>query len=52
VTTAVRDAQSFDQLPAVFDRFAELVGGPLTAYLTPLLPARGGRAVDLGCGTG
>ena len=46
------DPRSFDHLPQVFDRFAELVGGPLTDYLTPLLPARAGRAVDLGCGTG
>ena len=52
MTTAVRDASSFDHLPAVFDRLAELVGAPLTAYLRPLLPARGERAVDLGCGTG
>lgn len=47
------DPQSFDHLAEVFDRFAELVGRPLRDYLTPLLPARdGGRAVDLGCGTG
>lgn len=46
------DPQSFDHLPEVFDRFAELVGGPLLDYLAPLLPARGGRVVDLGCGSG
>lgn len=47
------DPQSFDNLPEVFDRFAELVGQPLLDYLVPLLPSRnGGRAVDLGCGTG
>ena len=48
----VTDPRSFDHLPAVFDRFAELVGGPLRDYLTDHLPARAGRAVDLGCGTG
>jgi SAM-dependent methyltransferase len=46
------DPRSFDHLPAVFDRFAELVGGPLNDYLTDRLPAHGRRAVDLGCGTG
>lgn len=46
-------ARSFDQLAESFDRFAELVGGPLDAYLHSLLPEQGGeRAVDLGCGTG
>jgi ubiquinone/menaquinone biosynthesis C-methylase UbiE len=49
---AVRDPQSFDHLAAHFDRFAELVGGELDAYLLFRLPAVGGRAVDLGCGTG
>lgn len=46
-------ARSFDQLAESFDRFAELLGGPLDAYLQSLLPEGGGeRAVDLGCGTG
>lgn len=39
----------------MYDRFAGLVGGRLTAYLTEVLPppwAPGGWAVDLGCGTG
>ena len=49
---AVRDPQSFDHLAAHFDRFAELVGGELDAYLLFRLPTAGGRAVDLGCGTG
>jgi ubiquinone/menaquinone biosynthesis C-methylase UbiE len=50
---AVRDPQSFDHLPAHFDRFAELVGADVDAYLMFRLPAAaGGRAVDLGCGTG
>jgi SAM-dependent methyltransferase len=46
------DPRSFDHLPATFDRLQALAGGPLTAYLTDTLPRRGGRAVDLGCGTG
>jgi SAM-dependent methyltransferase len=49
---ALADRQSFDPLPAVYDRFAELLGGPLQDYLTARLPAYGIRAVDLGCGTG
>jgi SAM-dependent methyltransferase len=45
--------RSFDELPEVFDRFVELVGGSLDDYLTTVLPLDGGqRAVDLGCGTG
>jgi SAM-dependent methyltransferase len=36
-----------------FDRFAELVGGPLDEFIDSQLPEGGGqRAVDLGCGTG
>lgn len=50
--TTATDPQSFDHLAEVFDRFAELVGGPLTDYLGSYLPTRGGRAVDLGCGSG
>jgi ubiquinone/menaquinone biosynthesis C-methylase UbiE len=46
------ERQSFDPLPAVYDRFAELVGRPLREYLAARLPPHGGRAVDLGCGTG
>ncbi len=45
--------RSFDRLAVNFDRFAELAGGPLNAYLESVLPEDGGgRAVDLGCGTG
>jgi len=45
--------RSFDELPEVFDRFAELIGGSLDDYLTAVLPLQGGqRAVALGCGTG
>lgn len=51
-TTRQPDPRSFDRLPAVFDRFAQLVGGPLDDYLTGHLPTHGERAVDLGCGTG
>ena len=49
---ASRDPQSFDHLPARYDRFAELVGGELRAWLAFRLPARGGRALDAGSGTG
>jgi len=45
-------AGSFDELALHFDRFAELVGGPLTQYLESVFPEQGERAVDLGCGTG
>jgi SAM-dependent methyltransferase len=50
--TGPHDPRSFDHLPAAFDRFAELVGCPLTDYIRRHLPPRGRRAVDLGCGTG
>jgi SAM-dependent methyltransferase len=45
-------ARSFDELAVAFDRFAELVGGPLDDYLVSVLPEDGARALDLGCGTG
>ncbi len=48
----IHRARSFDEIAASFDRFAELVGGPLNAYLDSVLPQGGERAVDLGCGTG
>jgi SAM-dependent methyltransferase len=47
-----RDPQSFDHLAAHFDRLAALLGAELQAWLMFRLPARAGRAVDLGCGTG
>jgi SAM-dependent methyltransferase len=54
--TSVRDPQSFDHLPARYDRFAELVEAEVRTWLLFHLPPRtgraGGRAVDLGCGTG
>ncbi len=43
---------SFDSIAEVFDRFAELVGGPLSAYLETVFPQAGDRALDLGCGSG
>ncbi|HEV7653134.1 MAG TPA: class I SAM-dependent methyltransferase [Mycobacteriales bacterium] len=46
------DPQSFDHLPARYDRISELLGTDLRAWLLFHLPARGGRAVELGCGTG
>jgi len=52
MTTMPDTLTSFDQLAVNFDRFAELVGGPLSDYLVSVLPDQGGRAVDLGCGTG
>jgi SAM-dependent methyltransferase len=45
--------RSFDDIVEHFDRFAELVGAPLDAWLASMVPEGGGeRAVDLGCGTG
>jgi ubiquinone/menaquinone biosynthesis C-methylase UbiE len=52
VTAAVRDPQSFDHLPARYDRIAALLGAELRAWLLFHLPPAGDRAVDLGCGTG
>jgi SAM-dependent methyltransferase len=46
------DPRLFDDLPVVFDDFAQLFGGPLRAYLTARIPGSASRAVDLGCGTG
>jgi SAM-dependent methyltransferase len=45
-------AQSCDHLPARYDRIAALLGAELRAWLLFHLPPSGGRAVDLGCGTG
>jgi SAM-dependent methyltransferase len=44
--------RSFDQIAVNFDRFAELVGGPLNQYLDSVFPPAGKRAIDLGCGSG
>lgn len=46
------DPRLFDDLPVVFDDFAQLFGGPLRTYLTARIPGSASRAVDLGCGTG
>lgn len=50
----VRDPQSFDHLPARYDRYSELVGVELWGWLSFHLPRPGqaGRALDAGCGTG
>lgn len=52
----IRDPQSFDHLVGRYDRYGELVGAELRAWLAFHLPtarARGtGRALDAGCGTG
>lgn len=54
VGRGVRDPQSFDHLPARYDRYAELVGNELRAWLFLHLSqcAGAGRALDAGCGTG
>ncbi len=48
----VHDPQSFDHLPARYDRYAELVGAELRAWLLFHVPIRADRALDAGCGTG
>lgn len=50
--SGIRDPQSFDHLPARYDRYASLVGAELHAWLSFHLPARVGRGLDAGCGTG
>lgn len=50
--TTVHDPQSFDHLAQLYDRFAVLVADELHAYLKFRMPRAGGRAVDLGCGSG
>jgi ubiquinone/menaquinone biosynthesis C-methylase UbiE len=46
------DPQSFDHLAARYDRIATLLHTELRAWLLFHLPARGDRALDLGCGSG
>jgi 2-polyprenyl-3-methyl-5-hydroxy-6-metoxy-1,4-benzoquinol methylase len=46
------DPQSFDHLAARYDRLATLLQPELHAWLLFHLPARGDRALDLGCGSG
>jgi ubiquinone/menaquinone biosynthesis C-methylase UbiE len=45
-------AQSFDAFAEVYDRIASLTGGETLSLIESVLPEAGGRAVDLGCGTG
>jgi ubiquinone/menaquinone biosynthesis C-methylase UbiE len=45
-------AQSFDAFAETYDRLATLSAGAIRAQLESQLPDHGGRAVDLGCGTG
>ena len=52
MTRVSEPAGSFDSIATVFDRIAELDGGPLRQYLETVFPARGDRALDLGCGSG
>ncbi|MDA0567948.1 class I SAM-dependent methyltransferase [Streptomonospora sp. S1-112] len=58
MTDAARErAQSFDHVAAEYERLAELTGDDgVGAWLPGVLPdasaASGGRALDLGCGTG
>ncbi len=49
---AVTDVGTFDHLAARYDRISTLLGADLRAWLAVRLPARGDRALDLGCGTG
>lgn len=48
------DPQSFDHLPARYDRYSQLVDAEVRAWLAFHLPPAGqtGRALDAGCGTG
>lgn len=43
---------TFDPIAELYDRFAALSHGAYSRWLQHVLPARGGRAVDLGCGAG
>jgi SAM-dependent methyltransferase len=46
-------AQSFDRTAAEYDRLGDLSeNDSLTSWLVSVLPSAGGRALDLGCGTG
>jgi ubiquinone/menaquinone biosynthesis C-methylase UbiE len=47
------EAQSFDRVAADYERLVELNdNGQISRWLESLLPTAGGRALDLGCGTG
>jgi ubiquinone/menaquinone biosynthesis C-methylase UbiE len=46
------EAQSFDRLAERYDRLSELGGDVVGDWLPEVMPASGGRALDLGCGAG
>jgi SAM-dependent methyltransferase len=47
------EAQSFDRTAADYDRLGDLAeNDSITSWLGNVLPPSGGRALDLGCGTG
>ena len=46
------DPRTFDHLAARYDRISALLGAEVRAWMLFHLPARGDRALDLGCGTG
>lgn len=50
IVAQTRDPQPFDRFAADYDRFASLEG-PMP-FVVGLLPAHGGRALDVGCGSG
>ncbi|MEV0280815.1 methyltransferase domain-containing protein [Streptomyces sp. NPDC050610] len=45
-------ARSFDEFAGEYERLHNLTGDPVGEWLAERLPARGGSALDLGCGTG
>lgn len=51
--TTTEEAQSFDRVADGYDRLGDLNGNKLIgSWLEGLLPEAGGRALDLGCGSG
>jgi SAM-dependent methyltransferase len=47
------EAQSFDRVAGAYDRLGDLNPNELVgSWLEGLLPSAGGRALDIGCGTG
>jgi 2-polyprenyl-3-methyl-5-hydroxy-6-metoxy-1,4-benzoquinol methylase len=49
---ALAEAQSFDRIAGAYDRLGDLNPNELTGSWLESLPAAGGRALDIGCGTG
>ncbi|GLY51381.1 class I SAM-dependent methyltransferase [Lentzea sp. NBRC 102530] len=43
---------TFDPIADLYDRFASLTQDRFRRWITGVLPASGGRAIDLGCGSG